>query len=231
MRPEASIGPGTLAVGVIDVATRGTATYNATRQFGTGSIVTADILAAWLLQSQHSGTPIRAQGASLAAEMIEDRSSAAADRMWRLVGGIAGVQAANQVLKLRHTSVAKNGQWAGATTTVNDQLRLLTDLTSARSPLDATARAYAVGLMERAAERRPRSGVAMGASPGTTFAVSSGWLLSPRLAVVDSIGIVRRDGQELLIVVLSKNNPTVGAGIARAEAAAMTAAKVVTSSS
>ena len=230
LRPEVSADPGTLAIGVIDTVTGRQAVYNASVRFRTGSIVEADILATLLLQHQRNGTTFIAQDATLATEMIENSSESAASSLWRLVGGAAGVQAANQVLKLTHTSLGPVARWDLTSTTVGDQLQLLADLTSARSPLDWASRAYAVSLMQHAAPGQ-RWGIPAAASPGTRYAVRNGWLPDPRLLAVDSIGIVRRHGRQLLIVVLSKNNPTKAAGITHAQRAAIIAAEVVTASS
>jgi hypothetical protein len=229
LRPEIGTHPGTLAAGVIDTATGRQAVCNAGIRIRTGTIVWADILATLLLQHQRDGATIVAQDATLAMQMIEDSSNAAASSLWRHVGGLAGVQAANQVLKLTHTSLGTAGRFdlASATTTVGDQLQLLTDLTSPRSPLDSASRAYAVSLMEHVAPGQ-RWGIPAAASPGTRYAVKNGWLPDPRLLAVDSIGIIRRNGQELLIVVLSKDNPTKAAGVARAQDAAITAAEIIT---
>ena len=227
LQPEVSTDPGMLAVAVMDRATGSAAVYNASLRFPAGSIVTADILAALLLQDQQNGTSVAAQDASLATKMIEQGSNAAARRLWRLVGRAAGMQAANRMLKLAHTSVRKDGRLGLTSTTVVDQLQLLSDLTSPGSPLDAGSRAYAVGLLAHVLAGQ-RWGIPAAASGDTEYEVNSGWLPDPRLAVVNSIGIVRRNGQQLLIVVLSKDNLTGGAGIARAEAAAVTAAEVVT---
>jgi hypothetical protein len=227
LRPEVSIDRGTLAVGVINTATGRRAVYNAGLRFRTGSLVKADILAALLLHYQRNGTSVAARDGTLATEMIEDGSDAAATALSRLVGGVAGVEAANRALKLTHTTMGTDGRWALTSTTVSDQLQLLTDLTSPRSPLDAASRGYAVNLMEHVAPGQ-RWGIPTAASLGTRSAVRNGWLPDPRLLIVDSMGIIRRNGQELLIVVLSRDNATKAAGIVRAEAAAMTAAKVVT---
>ncbi len=230
LRPEVSTNPGTLAVGVIDTTTGRHAVYNADLRCRTGSVVKADILATLLLQHQNNGTSVAAQDATLATEMIENSSYAAASTLWRHVGGVAGVKAANRVLKLRHTRLGTAGRWGLTSTTVGDQLQLLTDLASASSPLNAASRAYAVGLMDHVAPGQ-RWGVPAAASVDTSFAVWNGWLADPRLLVVDSMGIVRRNGQELLVVVLSRDNPTKAAGIAQAQQAAVTAAQVVTAAS
>jgi Beta-lactamase enzyme family len=230
LQSQVGTDPGTLAVGVIDIATGRQAVYNAGVRFRTGSIVRADILATLLLQHQHNGTSVVAQDATLATEMIEYSSDAAASSLWRAVGGATGVDSANHVLKLTHTSLATAGHWSRTSTTVSDQLQLLTDLTSASSPLNWASRAYAISLMEHGPPGQ-RWGIPAAASPGTRYAVRNGWLADPRLLAVDSIGVVRRNGQELLIVVLSKGNPTMAAGIARTQSAAVAAADVVTASS
>ncbi len=135
------------------------------------------------------------------ATEMVEGSSAAARTLWRQVGGAAGVRAANLVLGLPRTRPSEDGRWGLTSTTVGDQLQLLIDLTSAGSPLDATSRGYATRLLQRAA------------------------------AAADSLQIVRRDGHELLIVVLSRGNPDAAAGVARAAAAAATAALVATAGS
>ena len=230
LRPEVLTHQGTLAVGVIDLATGSMAVYDASLRVPAGGIVQANIVATLLLQRQQSGTPVPAHDASLATEMIEGGSRVAAGALWRLVGVAAGVDAANRVLKLTHTRLGKDGRWGLTSTTVADQLQLLTDLTSANSPLDAASRAYAVSLMEHMAPGQ-EWGIPAAASPATRYAVESAWLAGPRVHVLDSIGVVRRNGAELLIVVLSKDNPAKAAGIARAEAAAVAAAEVIAAGS
>ncbi len=110
---------------------------------------------------------------------------------------------------------------------MTDQLQLLTDLSAGSSPLDAASREFELGLMANV-QASQRWGVPAAASPGTGYAVKDGLLPDPRLWVVNSIGIVQRDGQELLIAVLSDGNPDAAAGIERAQLAAVTAARVIT---
>jgi hypothetical protein len=61
--------------------------------------------------------------------------------------------------------------------------------------------------------------------------VQDGWLRDPTVWVVNSIGVVRRNGQTLLIVVLSDGQRSKAAGIAQVEAAASAAAKLITRAS
>jgi hypothetical protein len=196
--------PGRLAVGVVDLKTGVTASYDADQPIRGGDVVTTDILAAMLLEHQQAGTPISAREAQLATQMIENGSVQAATQLWSLVGGAPGLAAANSTLKLRGT-VPALGDWTWTSTTVADQLQLLADLVEPGSPLHSAARDYALGLMTDGAVRQ-RWGVLAGASAHTAAAVTDGRLVGPAW-VVGSIGVIQHNGNELLVAVLSDHNP------------------------
>jgi hypothetical protein len=111
-----------------------------------------------LLQHQQAGTALSTTERQLAVEMIEDSDNNAATSLWDDVEGPEGMEAGDAALGLRDTvpgdPVGSMGMTT--TTTVNDQLRLLDDLTSARSLLTASARGYELGGQERLASTRPR---------------------------------------------------------------------------
>jgi hypothetical protein len=119
------------------------------------------------------------------------------------------------------------GYWGLTSTTVTDQLRLLTDLAARKSPLTTASKDYELGLMENV-QQSQQWGVSAAASPHTTYAVKDGWLPDPSLWVINSIGVVLHRGQQLLIAVLSNDQPTEAAGIATVSAAAVAAARVIT---
>ena len=208
-----------LSVGVIDTATGAEALYGATKQYHAGDIAGVDILAALLYQHEQAGKPISNKDAALAAEMIRKGSGAGGTRLWQAIGRGAGLAAANRTLGLRHTVPGVANEWGLTRTTVTDQLRLLTDLAAARSPLHSAGRNDELGLMGSVAPTW-RWGVPAAASPGTNYAVTNGWLANPRRFVVNSIGVIDRGGHELLVVVLSRNWRTEAAGIAEVQAAA-----------
>jgi hypothetical protein len=208
-----------LSVGVIDTTTRAEALYGATKLYHAGGVAGVDILAALLYQQQQAGTPISKQDAALAAEMIKNGSVAGGTRLWQAIGRGAGLTAANRALELWHTVPGAADEWGLTRTTVTDQLRLLTDLAAAGSPLHLAGRNYELGLMGSVAPTW-RWGVPAAASPGTSYAVTNGWLANPRRFVVNSIGVIDRGGHELLVVVLSRNWRTEAAGIAEVQAAA-----------
>jgi len=230
LRPVVARDRGHIAVGVIDVSTGAEALYDPRGSFHAAGIVKADILAALLLRTQRAGQGLTDQQAQLAVPMIEESSNRAATVLWRMVGAGPEIASANIRLGLSHTVAGPAGQWGLTSTTVADQLRLLTDLISLTSPLTAASRGYELGLMEEVTPSQ-QGGVSAAASPGTVFAVKDGWLPDRHLWVINSIGIVTHDGHRLLIAVLSNDQPSEAAGIAAASAAAIAAAGVITGAS
>ena len=222
---------GSLAVGIADPAAGLTATYHGGQPFDTASIVKADILAVLLLQHQQLGTALTPGERQLAAAMIDDSDNAAASALWDAAEGGPGMLAGNAVLGLRATMPAIYGDWGMTTTTVTDQLRLLADLTSPRSPLSAPARGYELSLM-RVVEAGQAWGVTAAASAGTRPAVKNGWLPAgpDRTWVINSIGVISHAGRPLLIAVLSSGQPSESSGIRLAQAAALAAVAAITAS-
>jgi Beta-lactamase enzyme family len=221
---------GRLAVGVTDLTSGVTASYHPHELFHTASIVKADILATLLLQlqRQHAGPSPAEQ--ELATTMIEESDNDAASALWDTIGAAPGLAAANQVLGLHRTQPGPGGLWGLTATTVTDQLALLAALTSAHSPLTAGARHYELSLM-RSVEPGENWGVTAAADPGSDPAVKNGWLpdgTESGLWVINSIGVLRHDGQRLLVAVLSSGQPTEAVGIGQVQAAARAAAASVT---
>ena len=227
LRPVLQQQTGNLAVGVIDRSTGATALYRASLHVQAASIAKPDILAALLLQHQQDGIALSQEDKADAAAMIEQSDDDAAAAVSEGVGGADGVAAANAVLRLTHTIPGTADSWGLTSTTVADQLRLLTDLVAPSSPLTAASRRYELGLMEQV-NADQAWGVPAAASPGTRPAVKNGWLPDPHLWVINSIGVVHRDGQELLIAVLSDDQPSEAAGIQQVQQAAVAAAEAVT---
>jgi hypothetical protein len=222
---------GILAVGVVDASTGAVAVFRGSRPFHTASIVKADILAALLFQHQQTGIPLSEQQQALAAQMMEDSSDQAASELWIQIGEASGLNYANEELGLKHTKPGSGAFWGLTSTTVDDQLRLLADLASSNSPLWPESRSYELGLMRRVAAGQAW-GVTAAAAPGTSPAVKDGWLPdgSETTWVINSIGLISRDGHEILVAILSSDQPSESAGIARADAAAKAAVSAITGS-
>jgi hypothetical protein len=224
LRPVLGDHPGRLAVGVVDLKTGVTASYDAGQSIRGGDVVTTDILVALLLEHQQAGTQISGREAQLATDMIENGSVPAATQLWSLVGGAPGLAAANSTLKLRGTIPAL-GDWTWTSTTVADQLQLLADLVEPGSPLHSAARDYALGLMTASAASQ-RWGALAGASAHTAAAVNDGRLVGPAW-VVGSIGVIQHNGNELLVAVLSDRNPAEVPALSAVQAAVLKAVSIV----
>lgn len=223
LRPVLDAHPGRLAVGVVDLRTGATASYDAGMPIRGGGVVTADILVALLLQHQQAGKPVSDREAALAASMIENGSVPAATELWSLIGGAPGIAAANATLKL-HGTIPTPGDWTWTSTTVADQLRLLADLVEPTSPLQPAARDYALGLMANAGAAE-HWGV-LAAASAHTGAVSDGELQGPAW-VIGSIGVIQRNGHEFLVAVLSDRNPAQTPALTAVQAAALKAVGIV----
>jgi hypothetical protein len=223
---------GAVAVGVIDLTSGQQALYHAGQQFRAASIMTADILAALVIRHQQAGTSVTSDQAHLATAMMDTASGPAAAGLWRAIGRGNGAASANHLLKLSHTSSGSGDGWDLTSTTVADQLALLTDLTSAGSPLPIAARDYVLGLLAEGASSE-RWGVAAAASGGPGYPVATAYAVGGgqpdgQLWDVNSIGVVTHAGQVLLIAVLSSRSPTEADGRSLASAAAAAAADIAT---
>ena len=220
---------GRLAVGVTDLSTGVTATYHPRQAFHTASIVKAGILATLLLQVQRQHAALGSGDQALATAMIENSDNNAASALWGTIGGAPGLAVTDQALRLRHTVPGPGGWWGLTTTTVTDQLRLLSALTSPRSPLAAASRHYELALMRNVTAGQ-NWGVTAAAGPRTRPAVKNGWMPDgpAGLWVINSIGVISHHGHRLLLAVLSSGQPSQLAGIRQAQAAATAAAAAIT---
>jgi hypothetical protein len=228
LTPVLRNGTGNLAAGVVDAATGAVAVYGGDRKFHAASIIKVDILASLLLEHQWSDVPLSAGQRVLAAKMIEDSNDEAANELWDAAGQGQGLKAANEELGLRQTTPGDGIYWGLTSTTVDDQLRLLADLVSSQSPLSAGSRSYELGLMRHVAADQDW-GVTAAAVPASAAAVKDGWLPdgSTTAWVINSIGVISRNGHELLVAVLSSDQPSESAGIAQVDAAARAAVSAI----
>jgi hypothetical protein len=229
LRPVLRHRTGRLAVGVTDLGTGATATYHPYRPFHTASIVKADILATLLLQLQRQHAGLSPVDQNLATLMIEESDNDAATDLWNIIGATQGLAAGDHVLRLRHTVPGQDGWWGLTSTTVADQLHLLSALTSRRSPLTGTSRRYELTLM-RDVDPGQNWGVTSAADRRTRSAVKNGWMPDGPLGlwVINSIGVISHHGQRLLVAVLSSGQPSEQVGIQQVQAAARAAAAAIT---
>jgi hypothetical protein len=197
----------------------------ASRGFTSASIAKVDILASLLLERQQSGTPgLSAAQRALAKRMIEASDNACANQLFRQAGGAWGLSRANRAFGLTATAVHEP-RWGLTTTTVGDQVRLLEQIFTSRSALDASSRAYLHSLMAQV-EADQNWGVR--AAADGPYALKNGWLPRPDGTwTVNSVGSVLHHGHQLLIAVLTDKDATEAAGISLTQTLAKAAATAV----
>jgi hypothetical protein len=231
-RVRAAVAPlvkadgGHVAVAVDDLTSGSEASYHGASEFVTASIVKVDILAALLYERQKSGQSLTTGDEDLATTMIENSDNDSASALYADIGGPAGLDQANQVFGLTHTTAGTDGEWGLTSTTVDDQLRLLRRITVTPSVLTAAAQAYIQHLMGDV-ESDQQWGVPAAAGPGPAYLVKNGWLPNPTLWSINSIGEIEDRGHRMLVTVLSDGNSSEASGISTIQAVAQRAVSAV----
>ncbi|WP_327590409.1 class A beta-lactamase-related serine hydrolase [Nonomuraea sp. NBC_00507] len=211
--------PGRFAVTAHDLSTGRSYSYNRGLRTATASIVKVDIVMALLLRAQRQRRGLSTWERRAAARAIKVSDNTAASALWSAIGGASGLAAANKKFGLRDTRPGPGGAWGATTTSAADQVRLLTALTSPKSPLSAKNRRYVLGLMADVAAEQAW-GVSASGREGTDVALKNGWLPRPRhggLWTVNSIGRVRDRGHTYLLAVISERHGSMGAGVKTVE--------------
>ncbi|MET9481451.1 serine hydrolase [Streptomyces sp. NPDC006638] len=207
-----------LSMAVYDMASGRGATTDADRTYVSASVVKVGVLAALLLRAQDADRWLTPEEETLAAAMIERSDNDAATALRTAAGGVTALDEAHARLGLTRTVGA--AAWGLTRTTARDQLTLLRAVFDAGtvSPLNARSRRYVATLMERVVPAQDW-GISAAADGTGDHALKNGWL--PRtdsgLWVVHSIG---RAGDRL-VAILSDGHPTLEAGVARVEEAAV----------
>ncbi|WP_203173044.1 serine hydrolase [Micromonospora parastrephiae] len=211
---------GHLAIAALD--RRGTAAVTVgARRFETASIVKVNILAALLLRQKPPGKALSSETRRQAEAMIESSDNDAAVALWQKIEGSRGLTAANRVLGLRETK--PNSHWGLTTTTVADQIRLLSALTSTTGPLTPEDRRLVMGLMAKVVPEQ-RWGVTAARETGNrgTY-VKNGWDTADADGgrwLVNSIGRIVEARHDWLIAVLSDHHVSQEEGVRVVEKAA-----------
>ncbi|MGP3635923.1 serine hydrolase [Streptomyces sp. 24-1644] len=212
------IGDAALSVAVLGDGGAPIAAYGDTRTYDTASIVKVDVLAALLLLAQDEGRELNGAEHGYAAAMIRRSDNASATRLWQVIGGAEGLDAANARLGLTSTAAAR--AWGLTQTTACDQVRLLRAVfgPAGDSVLSAGSRSYVQELMGKVGADQ-QWGVS---AAGTGWSLKNGWM--PRTTTglwdINSIGRVLAGGRTYLVAVLSDGHATKEAGIALVESVA-----------
>ncbi|MGW8886902.1 serine hydrolase [Streptomyces sp. NPDC055749] len=216
-------GDASLSVAVLGGDT--IAAYGDSTTYDTASIVKVDVLAALLLLAQDEGRELNGAELGYADAMIRRSDNTSATRLWQVIGGAEGLDAANARLGLSGTTAAR--AWGLTQTTAADQVRLLRAVfgRDGGSALSADSRAYVQELMGEV-EADQQWGVS---AAGTGWSLKNGWM--PRTTTglwdINSIGRVFAGGRPYLIAVLSEGHATKEAGITLVESVAVAAVAAV----
>ncbi|GAA2215851.1 hypothetical protein GCM10009850_113190 [Nonomuraea monospora] len=216
--------PGAVAAMVKELETGRVYRYHAGERLITASTAKVQILMALLLRTPWKKLP--AQVRRDAEQMIRYSDNHAADRLWVRIGGAEGFSAAGKAFGLKHTrgvpgSCVDLYCWGITQTSVDDQVRLMQALVSGKSPLKAAEREQVLRLMGAVVDGQDW-GVSAAACRGERVALKNGWLkrVSNKLWATISVGLIRSDGRDYAVAVLTEGSPEVGYGIATVEGVA-----------
>lgn len=201
------------SVAVLDRNTGRRYSFRGTEKYETASVVKVQVLACLLLKAQDAHRDLTTTDLSLAKRMIRLSDNDATTSLFSKLGRAAGLGACNKRLGLTETRVS--GSWGLTRTTVNDQVRLLSELVDTRGPLDAGSRKLAYTLMSTVDESQDW-GVPAAAKSGEKFTVKNGWLARSTENyrwIINSVGRITGAGTDISIAVLSHDNATMSSGI------------------
>jgi beta-lactamase class A len=201
------------SVAVLDKKTGQKFSYRGTATYDTASVVKVQVLACLLMTAQDKDRDLTSTELALAKRMIRLSDNDATTSLFNKLGKNSAVQACDKRLGLTETKV--NSAWGLTRTTVDDQVKLLSQLVSTSSPLDADSRKLAFTLMN-SVDKSQDWGVPAAARTGDEFTVKNGW--DTRTAdggkwVVNSVGRITGPSTDVSVAVLSHDHTSMAAGI------------------
>jgi beta-lactamase class A len=205
------------SVAVLDKKTGHRYSFRGTETYETASVVKVQVLACLLLTAQDKDRDLSSTELALAKRMIRLSDNDATTSLFTRLGKAPAIQSCDKRLGLTTTKV--NSAWGLTKTTVNDQVKLLSQLVATKSPLDEDSRELAYSLMSTVDEAQDW-GVPAAAETGEKFTVKNGWL--PRSTennrwIINSVGRITGDDTDVSIAVLSHNNSSMSSGISVVE--------------
>jgi beta-lactamase class A len=206
------------SVAVLDKTTGQRYSYRGTERYETASVVKVQVLACLLLTAQDKDRDLTSTELSLAKRMIRASDNNATTALVQRLGSASAISRCNKRLGLTQTKVS--GSWGLTRTTVDDQVKLLSELVDTKGPLDADSRKLAFTLMSTVQSDQDW-GVPAAAKSGETATVKNGWLSRSTEGgrwIVNTDGrITGDDGVDVSVSVLSHGHASQGAGIAVVE--------------
>ncbi|AGZ44796.1 serine hydrolase [Actinoplanes friuliensis] len=202
------------SVAVLDKKTGERYSYRGSEKYDTASIVKVQVLACMLLQAQDDDRDLSSSQLALAKRMIRLSDNNATTSLFVQLGKVSAVSKCNKRLGLKQTVVSSS--WGLTRTTVDDQVRLLSELVDTKGPLDKDSRKLAFTLMNTVDDTQDW-GVPSVAKSGETTTVKNGWdtrSADGGLWAVNTVGrITADDDVDISVAVLSHNNQSMDGGI------------------
>ncbi|MFP3966938.1 serine hydrolase [Actinomadura fulvescens] len=200
------------SVGVYDRKRKIVCTVDAARRFDSASVVKATILGAVLRRAIEQKRLLNKTEKSLAYKMITRSDNDAASALWRSVGR-ARMQRFLKLAGMTQTKLGPGRYWGLTQITARDQIKFLNLVTSRNKVLTDRARRYELSLMNRVVSSQ-RWGTPTGRPSGVKWHVKNGWLpRHGRYWRVHSIGSFSGRGEDYMIVVLTRDTPSMTYGI------------------
>jgi beta-lactamase class A len=215
-----AVGKPEFSVAVLDKKTGQKYSFRGTEKYDTASIVKVQVLGCLLLKAQDKKRDLTSSELARAKLMIRESDNDATTSLFDGLGGKSVVSGCNKRLGLTQTVV--NTAWGLTKTTVDDQIKLLSQLVSDKSPLDVDSRDLAHTLMSTV-DPAQDWGVPAAAKPDEKFTVKNGWdtrTADNGLWAVNSVGRITGASTDVSIAVLSHRNATMDSGIAEVQAVA-----------
>lgn len=210
--------PGSAGVAAVNLTTGAWVEHRPTGAFPTASIVKLEILIGLLLQLGDDGREPSSAQQRRARQMITASDNDAADDLWSDLGGGPGLARTGKRLGLTDTVPGSADYWGATRTTPRDQLRVVRALVDP-GPLRPPHCEYVRSLLLDVAPEQ-RWGVSA-AGDEASCELKNGWLPAKSdggLWVLNSIGRVTLPNRDVvLMAVLSRGSPSMGAGIATVE--------------
>ncbi|MEV6350723.1 transglycosylase domain-containing protein [Actinoplanes sp. NPDC051851] len=205
------------AVSLVDRRTGNRYDYHGDRGFATASVVKVELLAALLLTAQGADRSLTTAERDRARKMIVASDNDAAVRVYAAIGGADGLRSALHRLGLDYT--APNAQFGLSTTTANDQVRMMSALTTAGGPLTEDSRTLILQLMSQV-NADQSWGVSAASFDGEQTALKNGWLARTSEDghwIVNSTGRISGEKTDVELSVLSHGHATRQKGIDKVE--------------
>ncbi|MDT5029208.1 MAG: hypothetical protein QOE61_5634 [Micromonosporaceae bacterium] len=204
------------AVAVLDHRTGVTYTFGADKAFETASVVKVEILAALLLDARDAGRTLTAMARHQANVMIRRSDNAAATAMFRKIGSVRGLRAANHTLGL--TATVPSRRWGWTKTTASDQVKLLDAIADPAGPLGDSNQTI-LNLMGSVVADQDW-GVSAAAGTGESTVLKNGWM--PRTSLgsgwaVNSVGRITGANTNVTLAMMTRGHVTMRQGVAFVE--------------